>query len=67
MTEPILFEGRCEGQIVPPRGSEHFGWDPIFMPNEPNGKTFAEMAKSDKNIISHRGRALEKLKTYFGQ
>lgn len=28
--EPIIFEGRTEGRIVPPRGPKHFGWDPIF-------------------------------------
>ena len=28
--EPIIFEGRTEGRIVPARGSKHFGWDPIF-------------------------------------
>lgn len=29
-SEPELFEGRCEGTIVPPRGPKNFGWDPIF-------------------------------------
>lgn len=37
--EPILFEGRTDGQIVPVRGDKVFGWDPIFQPNEGNGLT----------------------------
>lgn len=36
--EPILFEGRTEGRIVPARGPTHFGWDPIFEV-EDTGKT----------------------------
>ena len=38
-TEPILFEGRTDGKIVPPRGSAKFGWDAIFEPIE-TGKTY---------------------------
>ncbi|CAG8671000.1 20696_t:CDS:2, partial [Racocetra persica] len=32
-TEPVLFEGRTNGKIVPPRGATNFGWDPIFQPD----------------------------------
>ncbi|CAG8801225.1 20909_t:CDS:2, partial [Gigaspora rosea] len=32
-TDPILFEGRTEGKIVPERGLKYFGWDPIFQPD----------------------------------
>ncbi|KAL6849731.1 nucleoside triphosphate pyrophosphohydrolase ham1 [Amphichorda felina] len=60
--EPILFQGRCPGKIVPPRGPTDFGWDACF---EYEGKTFAEMEKTDKNAISHRGRALQKLQVWF--
>ncbi|KAK3903333.1 inosine triphosphate pyrophosphatase-like protein, partial [Staphylotrichum tortipilum] len=60
--EPILFQGVTEGKIVPARGPTHFGWDPIF---EYNGKTYAEMDKSEKNHISHRYRALVKLQDWF--
>jgi inosine triphosphate pyrophosphatase len=63
--EPILFEGRTEGTIVPARGPNAFGWDPVFEPTESNGLTYAEMASEDKNRISHRYRALQKLKTYL--
>ena len=64
--EPILFEGRNEGRIVPARGPKDFGWDPIFEPTDgSNGLTYAEMDKSLKNTLSHRARALEKLKLYL--
>ena len=65
--EPILFEGRTEGRIVPARGPTHFGWDPIFEPVESDGKTFAEMQGNEKNLISHRYRALEKLRLYLSE
>ncbi|RHZ89189.1 hypothetical protein Glove_18g102 [Diversispora epigaea] len=63
-SEPILFEGRTEGKIVPPRGPTDFGWDPIFQPDGFE-ETYAEMAKSVKNTISHRYKALDKLKTFL--
>ncbi|PGG98924.1 RdgB/HAM1 family non-canonical purine NTP pyrophosphatase [Polytolypa hystricis UAMH7299] len=49
--EPILFQGRTEGRIVPARGPPNFGWDPIF---EYEGKTFAEMEKDEKVGFSSR-------------
>ena len=55
------FEGAVDGQMLTERhGAEGFGYDPIFMPD---GFTlsFAEMALADKNKISHRGRATQKL------
>ncbi|KAK8864450.1 inosine triphosphate pyrophosphatase [Kwoniella newhampshirensis] len=64
---PILFEGRTEGNIVPPRGPTHFGWDPIFAPVEGEGLTYAEMDGAKKNAISHRYRALEKLRVYLAE
>ncbi|RKP23734.1 inosine triphosphate pyrophosphatase [Syncephalis pseudoplumigaleata] len=62
--QPILFEGRCPGRIVPARGPPNFGWDPIFEPTGYN-ETFAEMALATKLDISHRSRALTALKQYF--
>ncbi|KAK0626679.1 inosine triphosphate pyrophosphatase-like protein [Immersiella caudata] len=62
--EPILFQGITGGKIVPARGPTNFGWDPIF---EYDGKTYAEMEKSEKNKISHRGRALTKLQEWFAR
>lgn len=64
--EPILFDGRCSGRIVPARGPTAFGWDPIFEVDG-TGKTFAEMEKNEKNLISHRSRALSLVKDYFAQ
>ncbi|CAM9488575.1 unnamed protein product [Ectocarpus sp. 12 AP-2014] len=61
--EVKIFDGRTAGSIVPPRGPTNFGWDPIFQP-EGRDVTYAEMAKEDKNAISHRGRALGMLKDY---
>mmetsp|Transcript_3604 Transcript_3604/g.4615 ORF Transcript_3604/g.4615 Transcript_3604/m.4615 type:complete len:186 (+) Transcript_3604:138-695(+) len=55
--EPITFVGRCNGQIVAPRGENMFGWDPVFQPDGFE-TTFAEMEQSVKNGISHRGNAL---------
>ncbi|TPX31361.1 hypothetical protein SmJEL517_g05313 [Synchytrium microbalum] len=64
--EPILFEGRNDGRIVPARGPLDFGWDPIFESNDgSSGLTYAEMEKSVKNQISHRARALGKLTEYL--
>lgn len=55
------FEGRCDGRIIEAsRGTDGFGYDPIFQPDGFN-KTFAEMAHEEKNAISHRGRATMKL------
>ena len=61
-----VFIGTTEGQVVPARGSNGFGFDPIFEV-EVDGKhqTFAEMPTECKNTLSHRGRALEKVKAYF--
>lgn len=60
--QPILFQGRTDGKLVPARGPSNFGWDPCF---EYQGQTYAEMDKEEKNKISHRGKALEKLKAWL--
>ncbi|EHK50506.1 hypothetical protein TRIATDRAFT_296935 [Trichoderma atroviride IMI 206040] len=60
--DPIIFQGRTPGRIVPARGPSNFGWDPVF---EFEGKTYAEMESAEKNKISHRGRALKKLQAWF--
>jgi len=52
------FEGSVQGELVAPRGTGGFGYDPIF---EHAGETFAEMSTEKKNALSHRGRALAKL------
>ena len=56
-----FFEGKAEGQIIREmRGTEGFGYDPVFIPDGFE-TTFAEMPLVEKNSISHRGRATEKL------
>lgn len=58
----ILSEGTCEGKILrEPKGQSGFGYDPIFESND-LGKTNAEASLEEKNEISHRGKALEKMK-----
>lgn len=59
------FQGITKGYIVPSRGPTTFGWDSIFEPLEGQGKTYAEMDKKDKNMISHRGKAFEKFKQFL--
>jgi len=55
-------EGVCAGAIAhAPRGSNGFGYDPLFLPDDAPGRTMAELTQDDKNAISHRGRALRKL------
>jgi XTP/dITP diphosphohydrolase len=44
-----------------PRGTGGFGYDPIVVPVEGDGRTFAEMAEGEKNALSHRGRAFRQL------
>ena len=59
------FEGIVEGQILTEEhGEAGFGYDPIFMPDGYN-LSFAQMGAADKNRISHRGRAVEKLIEYL--
>jgi len=56
-----LFEGKIEGTIRnEPKGDHGFGYDPIFQPDG-YGVTFAEMTKAEKNKISHRAIAMNKL------
>jgi XTP/dITP diphosphohydrolase len=60
-----LFEGIVDGTIISEkRGSGGFGYDPIFVPAGKT-RTFAEMDLSEKNSVSHRARAFEKLKNFL--
>ena len=55
----VTAEGRCEGTVTfAVKGENGFGYDPVFYSQE-LGKTFAEATASEKNAISHRGRALK--------
>ena len=56
-------EGRVDGRIAEQaRGTNGFGYDPLFLPAETAGKTLAELESAEKNRLSHRGRALERLR-----
>lgn len=62
-----FFEGVCEGRIIDmPKGADGFGYDPVFIP-EGSEKTFAEMGMEEKNVYSHRKKAVDKLVTYLSQ
>lgn len=57
----LTYSGRCEGEItLAPRGEKGFGYDPLFY-FPPLEKTFAQMDKSEKNRISHRGNAVNSM------
>ncbi len=59
------FEGIVEGQIADrPRGSHGFGYDPIFIPNGFQ-QTFGQLRPAEKNQLSHRARALKKLRAFL--
>ena len=61
-----VFEGRVDGKIAQTKkGSGGFGYDPIFVPDEGDGRSFAEFDGAEKNKISHRGRALRKFLEYL--
>ena len=64
----ILFadRGECFGEIAKqPAGQGGFGYDPIFIVDDKNGLTMAELSEAEKNEVSHRGRALQKLFNYL--
>ncbi|WP_207535446.1 RdgB/HAM1 family non-canonical purine NTP pyrophosphatase [Desertivirga arenae] len=63
--EEHFFEGSVEGEITYTKsGSEGFGYDPIFKPAGYD-KTFSEMSGEEKNKISHRGIAVQKMVTFL--
>lgn len=63
--EEHQFEGIVRGNIASIKtGSEGFGYDPIFIPEEET-RSFAEMTLAEKNQFSHRARAIEKLVAFF--
>ncbi len=58
----LVVSGECPGAIIDqPRGDHGFGYDPVFVPDEGDGRTFAQMSAEDKGRISHRGRAMSAL------
>ncbi|MDE7125354.1 MAG: RdgB/HAM1 family non-canonical purine NTP pyrophosphatase [Muribaculaceae bacterium] len=64
--QTVLVEGKVEGMITTEAaGADGFGYDPIFRP-EGSPLTFAQMSADDKNAISHRGRATQRLMEVLG-
>ncbi|MFM2076853.1 MAG: hypothetical protein RJA49_743, partial [Actinomycetota bacterium] len=58
----LAVDGVCEGAIATEeRGERGFGFDPLFIPDDGDGRTFSEMSEAEKNTMSHRGRAFHAL------
>jgi len=58
----IVVRGLVDGVVATaPRGTGGFGYDPIMVPIEGDGRTFAEMSEPEKHALSHRGRAFRQL------
>ena len=58
----LVVEGECQGTIATgERGERGFGFDPLFVPDDGDGRTFAEMSDEEKNSLSHRARAFAAL------
>ena len=54
----VIARGEVDGVIAAaPAGDSGFGYDPVFVPTEGDGRTFAQMNQAEKHAISHRGRA----------
>jgi XTP/dITP diphosphohydrolase len=66
VTERVFF-GESRGHLaVAPRGDAGFGYDPVFLPvDEPQQRTMAELTDTEKDLISHRGRALRDFAWWF--
>jgi XTP/dITP diphosphohydrolase len=58
----VAATGSVEGRIaMGAQGEGGFGYDPVFVPDEGDGRTFAEMSPEEKHVLSHRGRAFRSL------
>lgn len=65
-SEHHFIEGICSGTIdTALRGNEGFGYDPLFLPEAYPGRSMAEVSMTEKNAISHRGRALQGVKAWL--
>jgi XTP/dITP diphosphohydrolase len=66
--KPEVFTGKVEGTIaLEAKGTQGFGFDPIFVPSEGDGRTFAEISTGEKNGFSHRARAIEAFFRWYQQ
>jgi XTP/dITP diphosphohydrolase len=65
--DEVVVRGTVEGTVPDaPRGTGGFGYDPIMVPVEGDGRTFAEMPDAEKHALSHRGRAFRLLAPRLG-
>ncbi len=65
--EPVLVTGEMQGYISTERTGENgFGYDPIFVPVEGDGRSYAEMSHTEKNAMSHRTKAVQALLGVLG-
>jgi len=63
--EALTYDAACEGLIADAcRGTDGFGYDPIFY-YPPLDKTFAQIDRAEKSLVSHRGKALSELQSEF--
>jgi XTP/dITP diphosphohydrolase len=61
-----VFYGDCRGRMSPaPRGAHGFGYDPVFIPDDVPDRTMAELDDAEKDLISHRGRAVRDFAWWF--
>jgi XTP/dITP diphosphohydrolase len=61
-----FFEGECKGSILTKaNGSGGFGYDPVFLPDG-HSRSFGEMDEEEKNVLSHRGRAIKNMLAKLG-
>ncbi len=65
-SDPVFFEGLCEGEITKPDKNSFTNWDSIFKPIG-SDKTFSEMTKEEKNLYSMRSKAVQKLISWLNQ
>jgi XTP/dITP diphosphohydrolase len=64
--DEVVVRGTVEGVVADaPRGQGGFGYDPIVVPVEGDGRTFAEMSEAEKHALSHRGRAFRALASHL--
>ncbi|HEX6239074.1 MAG TPA: RdgB/HAM1 family non-canonical purine NTP pyrophosphatase [Acidimicrobiales bacterium] len=64
----VVVRGVVEGRVAEaPRGTGGFGYDPVMIPTEGDGRTFAEMSAAEKHALSHRGRAFRELVRHLAE
>lgn len=65
LMKPRIFKGETQGKVSHEERGSLWGFDPIFIPDEAGGRTYAEMGSEEKNNISHRRKSLEGFAKWF--